>query len=882
MKKYRYTALLTFIISLMMVVSVVFPTVASAEDSMTSSATQETTHQDTAEQLTAQDTADELTKKDTADQLITSSPAFDAEKTIDGVKVKVSADANVFPEGTTMEVKKVTLTSQEKKLISEKQDDNKSTIKQYSFDITMKNKDGEEIEPDTSKGKVKVTFTNDYVKMLSTDVYHIVDDKKAETLKLDQVKDTITGETKSFSTYVIDFNYDNSKIYYLYGDSNDDSISVLASKLLAQLLTDGTTIDESKITNVTSTKSYITASKADNKWTISANPNTKVDVSAGADVTITYDGHDYTINVKYTKTDTKDGTTDSWITNFSYTKSGSTVTLTYFKGPVTLTSISIYPTVKINGKSYDVKIDGYTFYNASKLEEVNFVGNFGNSSKGIVATEDLYALFWKCTGLKSVDLSGLNTSSTTNMSWMFRDCSSLKNIKFKNGDNTFFHTSKVNNMLEMFNGAGVSKLDLSSFDTSSLTEMASMLANCSNLTSVNISSFTGAKTTLYKTAGLFTGDNNLNEIIFGSNWQSIDKNSSNYLGLGISGYWKNTSTSNIYTSDELDSSFNGSTMAGTYKRVNVAGADPQYEANGSLYGNNIWESHNPEKAFHGYCLNQGKHYPKGYYDKVQLNTYGNQQTGTSNGYSNYIGDYISANSGSKYIGGNNPTMAKALIALIYWSDYLIDKKKLDENEAQDLIWLFTDEYDKISDKNYRSKTGTIEYVASKQMFNFYSIDSGGQRTYKYSFDLNKYNYDEIPNASSYKLFIYSPSSDNTADVQNLLSIEGAATDVRAGVQVKKVDQHGDPVVGAKFGVYKKGQEELGEEIATFETNLKGYGGLYGMDKTTGLPIGDYVVKEISAPNGYTINDTSYSFMKENFSQVKSKYYFQFQTSNYVV
>ncbi len=251
MKKYRYTALLTFIISLMMVVSVVFPTVASAEDSMTSSATQETTHQDTAEQLTAQDTADELTKKDTADQLITSSPAFDAEKTVDGVKVKVSADANVFPEGTTMEVKKVTLTSQEKKLISEKQDDNKSTIKQYSFDITMKNKDGEEIEPDTSKGKVKVTFTNDYVKMLSTDVYHIVDDKKAETLKLDQVKDTVTGETKSFSTYVIDFNYDNSKIYYLYDDS-----SVLASKLLAQLLTDGTTIDESKITNVTSTKSY--------------------------------------------------------------------------------------------------------------------------------------------------------------------------------------------------------------------------------------------------------------------------------------------------------------------------------------------------------------------------------------------------------------------------------------------------------------------------------------------------------------------------------------------------------------------------------------------------------------------------------------------------
>jgi hypothetical protein len=204
MKKYRYTALLTFIISLMMIVSVVFPTVASAEDSMTSSATQETTHQDTAEQLTAQDTADELTKKDTADQLITSSPAFDAEKTVDGVKVQVSADANVFPEGTIMEVKKVTLTTTEKNLISKKQEDDQTAIRQYSFDITMKNKDGEEIEPDTSKGKVKVTFENELVKNFTTNVYHLDDNKKVDKLKLTKSKDQVTGETTGFSVYLFE------------------------------------------------------------------------------------------------------------------------------------------------------------------------------------------------------------------------------------------------------------------------------------------------------------------------------------------------------------------------------------------------------------------------------------------------------------------------------------------------------------------------------------------------------------------------------------------------------------------------------------------------------------------------------------------------------
>lgn len=225
MKKYRYTALLTFIISLMMVVSVVFPTVASAEDSMTSSATQ-----DTAEQLT--DTADQL--KDTADTLVEkSSPAFSEEKTVDGVKVKVTADENVFPEGTTMEVKKVTLTSQEKKLISEKQDENKTAIRQYSFDITMKNKDGEEIEPDTSKGKVKVTFENELVKNFTTNVYHIDDNQKVDKLKLNKSKDSVTGETTGFSTYYLELTIDSTRIKKVIHISAGDNIN-LTDKLSTQ------------------------------------------------------------------------------------------------------------------------------------------------------------------------------------------------------------------------------------------------------------------------------------------------------------------------------------------------------------------------------------------------------------------------------------------------------------------------------------------------------------------------------------------------------------------------------------------------------------------------------------------------------------------------
>lgn len=911
MKKYRYTALLTFIISLMMVVSVVFPTVASAEDSMTSSATQETTHQDTAEQLTAQDTADELTKKDTADQLITSSPAFDAEKTVDGVKVKVSADANVFPEGTTMEVKKVTLTSQEKKLISEKQDDNKSTIKQYSFDITMKNKDGEEIEPDTSKGKVKVTFTNDYVKMLSTDVYHIVNDQKAESLKLDKSKNTVTGETKSFSTYVIDFNYDNSKIYYLYGDSNDDSISVLASKLLAQLLTDGTTIDESKITNVTSTKSYITASKADNKWTISANLNTTEDVSQSAEVTITYDGNDYTINVKYTKTDTRDttGKTDSWITNFSYTKSGSTVTLTKFTG--TVTSISIYPTVTINNTEYNVKVTGSLFQNtsnyspkAANLVEINFVGG----KSGVAADSDLGSLFYNCTSLKKVDLSGLDTSNTTDMSAMFSGCTSLVNdgkssyIKFMNAEKSHFTTEKVNSMYRMFyNDTSLLKLDLSNFNTSTLNETFDMFSGDVSLEYINLSSFKGAPSAVavyMGSSGVLRGCSNLKTLVLGENWQTPETEPSKvYLPLELTGYWKNISTSNVYTSAELDSS--SKNMAGTYIKVNLAGPNPIYETSGSRNGQNIWEAHNPSRTFHGYCLNQNLHDPSGTYDKVSLDTGATSNTAEKGSHSNYIEDYISSNSGYANIGGKAPNMTKALIALIYYSESLkseiikeakgnnIDIDDTDVEQCfQAMIWLYTDHYNWIDGVDYndqarnqlinsgnatsKSVIKLVDYDSQNKVFTFYKLNADASRTKIYTFTLADHNYDKIE--GNYSLAIYVPSDDNEhkGKVQNLLSIEGAINKVYAGVKVKKIDQFDDPVSDVKFSVYKgirspDGTISKGEYITSFATNALGYGGLFGMDQTTGLPIGDYVLQEISTPKGYNTKKEDQNYKEYPFS-----------------
>ena len=122
--------------------------------------------------------------------------------------------------------------------------------------------------------------------------------------------------------------------------------------------------------------------------------------------------------------------------------------------------------------------------------------HFYDRSKSSLTTLDLSGLdtssvtnmshmFYCCSRLKTLDLSGLDTSSVTDMSYMFFGCESLTELNLSG-----FDTSSVTNMDHMFRGcSSLTELDLSSFDTSSVTNMNYMLANLSNLTELDLSSF---------------------------------------------------------------------------------------------------------------------------------------------------------------------------------------------------------------------------------------------------------------------------------------------------------------------------------------------------------------------------------------------------------
>ena len=111
--------------------------------------------------------------------------------------------------------------------------------------------------------------------------------------------------------------------------------------------------------------------------------------------------------------------------------------------------------------------------------------------KKTVIAKTASSAFYDCKSLRSVDLSGLDTSKVTDMSDMFYNCSSLASL-----DLFSFDTSKVTSVYRMFEGcSSLASLDLSSFDTSSVTSMSSMFCNCSSLASLDVSSFDTSKVT---------------------------------------------------------------------------------------------------------------------------------------------------------------------------------------------------------------------------------------------------------------------------------------------------------------------------------------------------------------------------------------------------
>ena len=204
--------------------------------------------------------------------------------------------------------------------------------------------------------------------------------------------------------------------------------------------------------------------------------------------------------------------------------------------------------INIDFKSFitkDVTDMKYMFSGCKKLENLdlssfnttnvtNMAGMFGefndtffNVDKfNIVDIDDMFQTFGcrinGCKHLLNLNISSFDTSNVTNMMFMFGGCLNLESL-----DLSKFNTKNVTNMIGMFNKCqNLLELNVSSFNTEKVTNMMSMFTGCIQIEELDLSSFNTSKVT--NMGGLFGHMINLKNVNLSSfNTQNV----MNMLGM---------------------------------------------------------------------------------------------------------------------------------------------------------------------------------------------------------------------------------------------------------------------------------------------------------------------------------------------------------------
>ena len=121
----------------------------------------------------------------------------------------------------------------------------------------------------------------------------------------------------------------------------------------------------------------------------------------------------------------------------------------------------------------------------NEIKKVVFDASFANARP-----TSCYYWFYECKNLANIEgIENLNTEKVTNMELMFANCSTLTSL-----DVTKFNTANVTTLMSMFSDcSSLKSLDVTNFDTRNVTNMFYMFNNCSGLTSLDVTKFKTAK-----------------------------------------------------------------------------------------------------------------------------------------------------------------------------------------------------------------------------------------------------------------------------------------------------------------------------------------------------------------------------------------------------
>ncbi len=149
------------------------------------------------EDQNVEDTEDaDKTDKELTDENEAEDVSFEESETVGDIIVSVLADPGVFPEGATLSVSRVSTETRNRvtKSIDQVRASDVNVAKSYTFDIKVLDEEGDEIEPDTEKGSVKVSFATAEIANDNLDaaIYHISEEAMTDS---DQDSNSNSGHT---------------------------------------------------------------------------------------------------------------------------------------------------------------------------------------------------------------------------------------------------------------------------------------------------------------------------------------------------------------------------------------------------------------------------------------------------------------------------------------------------------------------------------------------------------------------------------------------------------------------------------------------------------------------------------------------------------------
>ena len=228
------------------------------------------------------------------------------------------------------------------------------------------------------------------------------------------------------------------------------------------------------------------------------------------------------------------------------------------------------------------------FENLKKLETITGL-EYLNTKK----VTDMSCMFRSCSSLTSLDVTKFNTVNVTNMSYMFTGCSALLSL-----DVTNFNTVNVTDMSDMFyNCSSLTSLDVTNFNTANVTNMGYMFCDCVALTSLYLTNFNTEKVT--DMGNMFFGCSSLTTIYASSKFVTTQVSNSSGMFYNCKKLKGEEEWKNDKATDKTFAKIEGGYFSGGIPRVKYAdGTLTFFLASKETLGENEYE------------LNSGKNLPE--------------------------------------------------------------------------------------------------------------------------------------------------------------------------------------------------------------------------------------------------------------------------------